>query len=473
MRYFILFSFLTMASCTEAQTSSNFTDITGDWHGLLEVSGMKLRIIWHVSADEQGKLSATMDSPDQAAFGIPVSETTYEDGMLSFRMPGMLLEYTGKPNETFNLVHGTFKQGAFSTELELSRAAVEVKERLRPQEPKPPFPYQEEAVTFTNETDEVTLAGTLTIPKGDGPWPVAILISGSGPQNRNEELMEHKPFLVIADHLTRQGIAVLRYDDRGIGESTGSFQTATSDDFARDALAAVTFLQERKDIRQNKIGLIGHSEGGMVAPMVASKSDKVGFIILLAGPGVPITELMLRQRELVSLSNGMDTSIIQKQIEESKQMYNLVKASDDREQLKTDLEKMLWESLKNASPEELEGIGDNQEAFVGQMVQQLTSPWMVYFMKFDPAIYLEKVSCPILALNGEKDVQVDAKQNLGGIERSLSASKHKNFETKAYPDLNHLFQHCETGAVGEYLEIEETFAPQVLEDMVSWIKGLE
>ncbi|RMG76750.1 MAG: alpha/beta fold hydrolase [Bacteroidetes bacterium] len=443
-------------------------DISGDWHGLLEIQGLKLRLVFHLTQDGD-TLHATLDSPDQGAFGMPVREATFGGNQLSIQMPDLFLQYTGTPNADFTEMTGTFRQGAVQAPLSLSRKAPEKPVVRRPQTPEKPYPYREEEVRFSNPRAQIQLAGTLTIPQGEGPFPVVVLISGSGPQDRNESLMGHQPFLIIADYLTRKGIAVLRFDDRGVGASEGDFSTATSADFATDVLAAVHYLKSRKDIRADQIGLAGHSEGGLIAPIVAAKSPDVRFIVLLAAPGVKSRDLMLKQLELISRAQGESEEGIKEDLRVMGQAYDMVVQSTDPEKLKTELEAFFDLEWRKLSEADRQRMGGDKDTFLKQTIRTLTSPWFIYFLKFDPAEYLSHVKCPVLAVNGAKDLQVDAQQNLSGIRNALLAGKNAHFTVKEFPELNHLFQHCDTGAPTEYAQIEETFSEEVLQYISDWI----
>jgi uncharacterized protein len=338
----------------------------------------------------------------------------------------------------------------------------------RPQEPKKPYPYYTEEVTFENTQANVTLAGTLTLPSKEGNFPSIILISGSGAQNRDEEIARHKPFLIIADHLTRNGIAVLRYDDRGVAKSTGDFRAATTVDFAADAASAVAYLKTRAETNKDKIGLIGHSEGAIVAPMVASNSKDVHFIVLLAGPGIEVRKLLMMQQELIPRSLGASESDVQKSIAISEKAFQMIATSVDRETLKADLANLIEENYDDI-PAILHPTKLTKEQVIAIQSDMLSSPWYQDLLNYNPASTLEKVTCPVLALNGEKDIQVTPKENLAAIREALMKGGNKNVVVKELPNLNHLFQECETGSLTEYETIEQTFSPVALKEMSEWI----
>jgi pimeloyl-ACP methyl ester carboxylesterase len=339
----------------------------------------------------------------------------------------------------------------------------------RPQEPSKPYPYYTEEVTFENIPAQVTLAGTLTLPSEEGDYPAVILISGSGAHDRDEKISGHKPFLIIADHLTKQGIAVLRYDDRGVGKSTGNFDDATTADFASDVTAALEFLKTRKEINKAKIGLIGHSEGGVIAPMVASESNDVSFIVLLAGPGIEISRVFLLQQELIPRANGVSDFEIQEYIlPVHEKAYQMIATATDTDQLKTDLAKFIAESY-DSSPADLMPSDISKEELVKSQTERWSSDWFRNFLTYDPATLLEMVTCPVLALNGEKDLQVTPKENLSAISKALERGGNTNVTVKELSNLNHLFQNCETGSPAEYGKIKETFSPVALKEITDWI----
>lgn len=457
-----MISFLLLTIATFAVYAQ---DITGQWNGALNIQGQQLRLVIHVSRSGEG-YTATMDSPDQGAKGIPVTTVTFTAPAFRLEVANLRLEYSGELKG--DVIAGTFKQGGFSTPMDLSRQAIEKKVIVRPQEPAKPYPYNTEDVTFRNEKDALTLAGTLTLPKGDGPFPVVVLISGSGPQNRDEELMGHKPFLILADHLTRNGIGVLRFDDRGTGASTGTFGTATSADFATDVEAAIQYLQGRKEINKKKIGLIGHSEGGMIAPMVATRSGAVSYIVLLAGPGITGAELLLMQQQLIGKASGMDNATLEATRALNKGMFDIITSTDNRETLPAQLTAFVEQKLK-AEPQYVQASGMKEEELVKMVSGQFTGAWMQYFLRYDPVPVLQKVKCPVLALNGSKDLQVPAKENLEGIRAALAKGGNRNVTVKELPGLNHLFQEAQTGLPQEYPTIDQTISPSALSEISSWI----
>ena len=442
-------------------------DIIGKWNGVLKVQGTQLRLVFNVTKSENG-LTSTMDSPDQGANGIPVTKTTFENSKIKFEVANARIEYDGELNG--DEITGTFKQGGQVFPMNLSRKAIEKEVVKRPQEPSKPYSYYSEDVTFQNPKANISLAGTLTLPEKEGVFPVVVLITGSGPQNRDEELVGHKPFLVISDYLTKNGIAVLRYDDRGVAESKGDFKTATTADFATDVESAITYLKTRKEINKKQIGLVGHSEGGLIAPMVASKSKDVSFIVLLAGTGIQGDKLLLLQQELIAKANGASESDIKKSVQANANLFKMVLQSNDNQKLKADLTNKINEIVKNDNSSEIPK-GMTKDQYIALQVDQITSPWMEYFMKYNPVPALEKVKCAVLAVNGEKDLQVPPKENLTAIKNALTKGGNKNVTTIEFPNLNHLFQECKTGSPNEYASIEQTFSPRALAEITQWIKS--
>jgi len=458
MKYTIIV--LAMLMCIGILTGQ---DITGDWNGMLEAGGMKLRLVLHITAVGDS-LSATFDSPDQGAFGLEVSSVTYDPPRLVVEVASPRIIYSGELKD--GVIVGTFNQSGFTAPLDMHREELEAPVYNRPQDPKEPYPYRVEDVKFENWRDGITLAGTLTLPTGAKKYPAVVLISGSGAQDRNEELLGHKPFLVIADHLTRNGIAVLRYDDRGHAESEGDYATATSADFATDVMSAVRYLQSRNDI--GTIGLMGHSEGGIIAPMVASEMPDVGFIVLLAGTGIRGDKLLLKQEELILKAGEQDQEYIENLLYVNSRVFDMVINIADTDSLKAHAREFIQRCVADSLVEVPEGF--TPQEMIEQSVNQTTSPWMLYFIRHDPAPVLEKVRCPVLALNGSKDLQVPPKENLDAIAAALEQGGNTHFRTVEFKYLNHLFQECETGHPSEYATIEQTFSPRVLNVITRWIK---
>ncbi len=441
------------------------------WQGVLDVSGIKLRLVLKISKNPDGTLKATLDSVDQGAMNLPIDSIVIEDKTMRFTMKSIGGSYEGTLSEDGTEVKGTWMQSGQSLPLAFKRVTetTQVLELKRPQEPKKPYPYREEEVVFENPDAKIQLAGTLTLPKGQGPFPAVVLISGSGQQDRDETVFGHRPFLILADHLTRRGIAVLRYDDRGFGKSTGDPTNATSADIATDALAAVRYLRTRKEIDSKKIGLIGHSEGGLIAPMVAVQApDEIAFVVMLAGPGVTGEELILSQYELIARANGVSEKIIAQNLDVQRRVFAIVREKSDVIEAEREIRDLLLEQLSQLSDEEKQALG-LAEAAIEAQIKQILSPWFRYFLSYDPRPTLARVRCPVLALNGEKDLQVPPSQNLPEIVKALEAGDNSDYTVVKLAHLNHLFQTSTTGSPSEYAQIEETFSPRALEVISAWI----
>jgi uncharacterized protein len=431
------------------------SDIDGAWMGTLDTGAMKLRIVFHILNSEDG-LTATMDSPDQGMKGMPATSVARDGVTLKIGAKAIGGAFEGKISADLSTIDGTWTQGGGSMPLVLKRVKDQAElERKRPQNPMKPYPYREEDVSYGNKVQNVTLAATLTIPQGAGPFPGVVLITGSGPQDRDESLLGHKPFLVLSDYLTRHGIAVLRADDRGTGKSTGVFSEATTADFATDTEAGVAYLKTRAEVDPRKIGLIGHSEGGVIAPMVAARNADVAFIVMMAGTGVPGDAILVAQGQAIQIASGRSAEEAAKDAAKEREMLTLIETEKDEAKLEKELKEKM--------------AADVPEAMIGTQIKQVTSPWFRYFLTLDPAAALRKVSCPVLAINGEKDTQVPPALNLPAIRKALEEGGNKHFEIDELPGLNHLFQTAKTGAPSEYAEIEETMSPVALEKISSWI----
>lgn len=452
------------------------------WKGSVSLpGGANLEFVAILSGGE-----GTIDIPMQGVKGMALSEVSSSKEMVKFTLkPAGLPEanwarFEAKVEADGQTASGVLRQSGMELPLKLSKVvgdaskAVELK---RPQEPKPPFPYASREVTYTNPADGTALAGTLTFPKAGGPFPAIVMITGSGAQDRDEALLGHKPFLVIGDHLTRNGFAVLRVDDRGVGGSSGSVNTSTSSDFAGDVLAGVEFLARQPEVDPRRIGLIGHSEGGLIAPMAASRSDRVAFIVLLAGTGVPGRDILRLQSELILKASGGTEEEAKSQIADQDVLVELVCSGADSDAIRAKVreigERQLADAEASGDPKKREEAKTQRatlDAVVEAQAKQFASPWFRYFVMYDPRESLRATKCPVLALNGEKDLQVPVDQNLPEIERAVRAGGNTNVTVKELPGLNHLFQHCQTGSPAEYSQIEETIAPEVLDVMTSWLR---
>ena len=390
-------------------------NISGTWTGLLDAKVMKLHIVFHFQKDNQGKDVCFMDSPDQSAKGIPTSLLYISSDSVSVSVPAASLSFTGKRND--KEISGTFTQMGQRLPLLLKEGAIQ---HQRPQHPKSPFPYTTEEVTFDNQSANVTLAGTLTYPIGYHPGqkvPIVLMVTGSGPENRDSEIYDHKPFFVIADYLAKNGIATLRYDDRAVGKSTGTRPTTTTLEVADDAQAGIKYLRQLDKFTQ--VGILGHSEGASVAFILGAKKS-IDFAISMAGIGVNGGDVLYEQaKSIVELSG-------QKYPMTKEQLLNTIKAQHN--------------------------------------------PWLDYFVNYDPLHDIQQTTCPVFALNGDKDLQVIAKQNFAPIKKHIQ--NNPKSKAKIYPALNHLFQECTTGLPTEYTGIEQTISPIVLKDIAEWIKSV-
>lgn len=466
MKKFFSICLITIFTCGLSFASGD-APIVGTWNGSLSTQGIKLRLSFNIT-DSTGALTATMDSPDQNAFGIPMDSCIFANDTLQISMAAIVGQYLGVMSEDGNTIIGTWTQGGQSFTLNLERGDKVVLNR--PQEPKPPYPYLEEEITYRNEDGDATLAGTLTKPKTGGPFTTVLLITGSGAQDRDEMIFGHKPFKVLADHLTRKGIAVLRVDDRGYGKSTGDIMNATTADFSGDVMAGVEYLKSREDVDKNSIGLIGHSEGGVIAPIVATETDDVAFIVMLAGTGLPGDELLTQQaNDILKADSTIDENELKYYSELHKMMLEVVKSDLGKEAAMIEL-KTAFSNWKTTLPPDIKAEVDSTAEVKWQAsFEQALLPWMRYFIAYDPRPALRNVTCPVLALNGEKDIQVAADINLSEIEKALKEGGNTNYRIEKLPSLNHIFQTCETGTVSEYGEIEETFSPIVMQIISEWI----
>ncbi|MBN2245439.1 MAG: alpha/beta fold hydrolase [Candidatus Aminicenantes bacterium] len=445
--------------------------IEGIWQGTLRFSGMELRIIFSIVRSEDNILTATYDVPEQNVKGAQVDKITFDNGSVILEIITIQGGYKGKISEDGAEIEGNWIQGGMTLPLVLERTNTKPVFK-RPQEPEEPFPYHVEEVVFQSINEGITLAGTITIPFSEGKCPAVLLLSGSGPQDRDEAIFGHRPFLVLADYLTRRGLAVLRVDDRGVGGSTGDFSEATALDYTDDALAGVAYLKSRQEIDQDLIGLIGHSEGGIIASMAAIRSSDIKFFVLMASPGMAIKDMEYSEQVRDLKAKGASDDLVARGRTVQDSLFAVVEKEKDEKVFKKKMTSILTDFFKGLSEEERKIIGlseDNLEASIHDHFKRLNSPWFRFYLTFDPGDVLQKVKCPVLALNGGKDIQVTSKENLPAIKKALKAGGNKNFNIIELPDLNHLFQTAETGEISEYSKIEETISPAALQIISDWI----
>ncbi len=468
---------LTSLPAASGQTSTSAVALER-WNGSVSLPGGGT-LDFSIALDGS---AGTIDVPMQGAKGLKLTEVTSDAKVLKFtlKVPGGEAMFEASVEAGGQSAAGHLHQGGADLPLKLTRAKEgEAAPTLRrPQEPVRPFPYSEREVSYVNAADGTTLAGTLTAPSGEGKFPAVVLITGSGAQDRNESLLGHKPFLVLSDYLTRHGIAVLRVDDRGVGGSTGTVNLSTSADFAGDVIAGVEFLSHQPEIDPDHIGLIGHSEGGIIAPMAAVRTGKVAFIVLMAGTGLPGRDIIRLQSELISTADGDSPENAKNDAALQDQLFELVVSGADEATIKTRIREISEQQL--AAHEKSDKAEDREKAKTGrasldatvdQQARELTSPWFKYFLTLDPRESLRQVKCPVLAINGEKDLQVPPKANLPEIQRSLAAAGNPDVTIRELPGLNHLFQKCVTGSPSEYASIDETINPGALELIAQWIES--
>lgn len=440
--------------------------VVGTWEGKLTLPNVAFRIAFLIS-QESGALKVLLQSPDQTSQLFPADSASYSGGELKIGFKGLQGSYVGKLSSDGKALEGSWTQSGQAHVLNLKKVE-KVSGPNRPQEPKPPFPYKIIEVSFENKAAKARLSGTLTIPAGVSSPPVVVLVTGSGAQDRDEFIAGHRPFWVIADHLSRHGIAVLRYDDRGYAKSTGDRLLATTLDFADDVVAAVEFLKTQKGINPKQIGIIGHSEGGLICPIVATRSKDVAFVISLAGTGVTGEEIVLEQTAKISKASGVPDSKINQNTELQKQIFSVLAEEISDDEAKQKVTELAMKAYDKLSDEEKK-LSGTKEAFAAQVVGPAASRWFRTFLTLDPSEFWSNVKVPALILNGEKDLQVLADQNVPKIEKCLKDAGNKRYTVKRFPNLNHLFQTCTTGSPSEYATIEETISPDVLETISDWL----
>jgi fermentation-respiration switch protein FrsA (DUF1100 family) len=466
----VLCSVMSILPASAGSGGAKTASLEGAWLGTLRVPpSTELRIVFHIRASPDSSLSGTLDSPDQGATGIAISRIGVEKERVTVEVSVIGGRFEGTLRAEGSEMNGQWMQGGASFDLAMKRVK-EAPKVMRPQEPKKPYPYVDEEVTYPNAKDVFTLAGTLTMPRTGQAFPAVVLITGSGPQDRDESVFGHRPFLVLADYLTRRGIAVLRVDDRGVGGSGGDASQATSEDFARDVLAGVEYLKTRKEIDPKRIGLIGHSEGGNIAPIAATQSGDVAFIVLMAGTGVTGDVILEKQIANLLKAGGADQATIDAAIQSQRRVVDVATHETDPNLAKERIRKIIGEFMSGLDEKQKQAMKYSDEV-VNAQVGMATSKWLRFFITHDPKTTLRQVKCPVLAINGALDKQVPPKENLPAIEQALREGGNTHFTVKELPGLNHLFQTAQTGNIDEYAKIEETVSPVALETVAKWIEG--
>jgi len=451
-------------------------DVVHKWSGVLNAGGQKIELRLNLIQNADKTYSSNWDIPAQKVKGLASSKTELLNNQLAVEIKMIGASYSGSLNMSGDKVDGAWSQSgmSFPLNMETVKEGQEEKIFLKPQTPKPPFAYNIKDFVYEGNETKLSYGATLTYPNGDKKFPLIILITGSGRQDRDETIFDHKPFAVIADYLTKKGYAVLRVDDRGAGKSTGDFSNSTTADFAQDVEEHIRYAKNLPMIDTNQIGLLGHSEGGLIAPMVAVRNKSVAFVILMAGPGVEIGELMAMQNEMVLKSAGISQEAINAYIPLYKNLMKTIvsinstqdanaKAIEIVKNWYSNTDKNLVKSTTNISSE------SDINKFATSMSETLSTKWWKYFASYNPQIALQKLKCPVLAINGSSDIQVPAEANLKAIEFALKKAGNKKVTTMKFDGLNHLFQKCTKCTVQEYGELETTIEPEVLEYINNWL----
>jgi pimeloyl-ACP methyl ester carboxylesterase len=453
---------LTSAAAAQAPTAAP----AGLWQGSLQVApGSELAVFFELKGQVPA-LTGTLSVPQQTSQLLPLSSVVLRHDSLLLGSELLHARFAGKFSSDGQQIAGAWFQSGAQLPLTLRRSSEKDKAAAaprRPQLPQAPFPYRSEDLTFSNRAGGFDLAGTLTLPAGKGPFPAVVLVSGSGPEDRNETVLGHQPFLVLADYLTRRGFAVLRYDDRGVGQSKGTYKGATTTDFTTDARAALTYLRTRADIRPRQVALLGHSEGGLIGWLAAAQPGGPDLLVSLAGPGLPGDAILLRQQADLARAAGVDSASIGRNFRLHQALFSELHRQPTA--LPTD---QLTAKLLALVQQQQAGAGSEQERQA--VARTYSEPWMRAFLYLDPATYLAKVKCPVLALNGANDLQVAADQNLPAIERGLRAARNPDVTIQTLPQLNHFFQ-TDPAATSRYASIEETFAPSALQIIGDWLSA--
>ena len=450
--------------------NENIKPLLGRWEGFLQFPNKNFLLVADISLDKENNIKVKLSSPQQKAFSVLVDSLEFNKSKISFKVSNVKAAYEGEFKIDSSEIVGTWRQEKFNVPLIFYREG-ELGRLNRPQYPFRPYSYNSDSVTFKNKRDNVVLGGTFTYPKSDGLFPTILLINGMGPQDRDESMYGHKPFLIISDYLTKKGFAVLRVDDRGTGLSTGDFDHSTTMDFANDAQSAINYLKTKDNVDTSKIGIIGFNEGGLIAAMLSVKSDDIKYIVLLATPGIPGREILLDQTTIMQKKLGIPEEEITKDLRLNTSIFNTIEHENDTSLVRKKLKK-IYKSFIASLGEKYAFSKKYNVRNIDKQINFMTKPWFRFYLTYDPAKTFEKVKCPLLILYGEKDLQIEPEKNNAAIEKALQKGGNQSFKSMILPDLNHLFQECKTGSPSEYPEIKQTFSPKAMQIIADWIKGV-
>jgi uncharacterized protein len=440
--------------------------LAGKWKGNFKVKHTKCKVFFNFIKTQEG-YTAYLDCPEYKAKGFPISCIHIDKGILKMEVSFVRISFEGKVNPNF--ISGTLTYQNKHYPMFLTRA-VDATPEVKPiRESNFKYSFYTENISFTNPTAKISLAGTLILPKKTGNYPVVVLIPDRGEHNRDEEKLGHKPFQIIAEYLAMNGIGSLRYDDRGIGQSKGDFKSATTDDFSADAQCAIAYLRKRNEVNKNKIGIIGHGEGGLIASVIASMDKDIKYVALLASPGVKGDTLTILKNEQIARTNGRPEDEVRKLRDIYTKTFNIISSSSDWRIMKEDVTDYLNYNFKKIEQSNGKPAGMTYDQFIDMKVDELTNPWMLNYLKLDPVSALQEVKCPVLVLGAQKDLEVVPEVNIAAIQAALEKAQNNKVTVKILPDLNHNFQECKTGLPDEYPSINQIISTSLLEELSTWL----
>lgn len=465
----ILLVSISIIGCSSKQNEKKIKNkLMGKWEAILVYPNVKYKLVADFEKDSSNNIRMKLSSPKQKSFNLTVDSLEIIGNKISFSVKKYQVHFSGIFNVDSNKIAGTWKQTKYHLHLIFFREG-ELARFNRPQYPMKPYPYNSDSVAFDNYKENIKLAGTLTYPNHKGKYPAVLLLSGMGPQDRDETMYGHKPFVIVADYLTKKGFAVLRVDDRGMGKSTGNYYNSTTNDFAGDAAASIEFLKKQQMVDSTQIGLIGFNEGGLIASMVASRNRNIQFIVLLSTPGLTGEKILLAQTLNIQKKEKVPKAELTKNYNFNKKVFNIIASRKDSSTIHDELVQAYKDMIASLSTKEKYQKKYSKNVILRQ-IGFMSTPWFRYYLTYDPKVNFEKVKCPVLNLYGDKDIQVQPDENLAAIKNALADGGNNNVKSEVIPNVNHLFQDCQTGLPQEYSQITETFSPKVLVIIGDWIK---